>query len=204
MSQAPGSPARRRGPRTGGSDTRAAILSAAREEFADRGYTGATVRSIGTRAGVDAAMINHYFGGKAGLFQEVIQIPFDPTAGLGGVLAGSREELGRRLTLYVLGVWEQPGFREPVLAILRSTGEEPGGARLLREFALARLMPQVREVTRGSDPTRQVALAMTHLFGIVMGRHALELPPLTTPSLDELADHVAPVIQRYLDGTYRD
>ncbi len=203
MSDTPATPSRRRGPRSDGSDTRAEILAAAREEFAERGYASATVRSIGARVGVDAAMINHYFGGKAGLFQEVIEIPFDPGVGLGEVLAGSRELLGRRLAVYVLGVWEQPGFREPVLAILRSAGEEPTGGRLLREFAFARLVPQVRAVTRGPDPTRQVALAMTHLFGVVLGRHALLLPPLTDPSLDELADDVGPTIQRYLDGTYR-
>ena len=204
MSTTPVSPARRRGPRAGGSDTRAAIVAAAREEFAERGYTGATVRSIGARAGVDAAMINHYFGGKAGLFQEVIHIPFDPAEGLGEVLTGSRKDLGRRLALHVLGVWEQPDFREPVLAIVRSIGEEPSGGRLLREFVLARLMPQVREVTEGPDPTRQVALVMTHLFGIVMGRHVLALPALASPSLNQLADDVGPVIQRYLDGTFRD
>ncbi len=203
MSTAPASPARRRGPRSGGEDTRAQILVAAREEFADRGYNGATVRSIGSRAGVDAAMINHYFGGKAGLFQEVVHIPFDPTAGLPDVLAGPRAGLGRRLAHYVLGVWEQPDFREPVLAVLRSTGDDPNGP-LLREYALARVMPAIREVTRGPDPTRQVTLVMTHLLGIVLGRHALEMPPLAAASLDELADDVGPAVQRYLDGTNRD
>ena len=91
MSTRPGLPCAPPGSTLGRRGHTGEILVAAREEFADRGYNGATVRSIGSRAGVDAAMINHYFGGKAGLFQEVVHIPFDPTAGLADVLAGSRE-----------------------------------------------------------------------------------------------------------------
>jgi AcrR family transcriptional regulator len=200
----PPDPARRRGPRSGGGDTRAAILAAAREEFAERGYAAATVRSIGSAAGVDAAMINHYFGTKAGLFQEVIQLPVDPTSGLAEALAGPRQDIGRRLALYFLGLWEQPDFREPIIAVLRSAEAEPSGGRMVREYLLSHVLPQVRGYAVGPDPTRQVALAMSHLVGVAMGRHVLRMDPLATPGVEELADAVGPAVGRYLDGTYRD
>jgi AcrR family transcriptional regulator len=52
--------------------TRTALVAAAAELFAERGYNHATLRDIGERAGVDAAMIARYFGGKAQLYIAVL------------------------------------------------------------------------------------------------------------------------------------
>ena len=67
----------------GGADTRAELLDAARVEFAERGYDGATVRAIADRAGVDPAMVNHWFGGKEALFTAALELPVDPAEVLG-------------------------------------------------------------------------------------------------------------------------
>ncbi len=48
------------------------ILDAARGEFADHGFGAASVRTIAQLAGVTAAMINYYFGGKQGLYETVV------------------------------------------------------------------------------------------------------------------------------------
>ncbi len=53
-------------------DTRQRILNAAGVEFAERGYRGATIRTICRKAGVNVAAVNYYFGGKEGLYKEVI------------------------------------------------------------------------------------------------------------------------------------
>ena len=196
--------ARRRGPRPGGADTRATILAAAREEFAEKGFTAVTVRSIGSRAGVDPAMINHYFGSKAGLFREVTHVPVDPGAGLPEVLAGPRAQLGARLARHVLGIWEDPAFRDAALALIRSSATEVGGPRLLREYLETQLLPRIAASARGPAPVQQTALAMTHIVGVVMGRHIAGLPPLAEPSVEELVAQIAPAVQRYLDGTHRD
>lgn len=195
---------RRRGPRPGGTGTQAALLAAAREEFSEKGFAAATVRSIATRAGVDAAMINHYFGGKAGLFREVTQIPVDPAAGLPQVLAGPHEDVGRRLALHVLRIWEDPTFRDPVLAIVRSAMTEPDGGRSLREFVETQLLALTATVARGPDPQRQVTLAATHIVGVVMARHVIGLESVRSASVEQLADEIGPAVQRYIDGTYRD
>jgi AcrR family transcriptional regulator len=201
VSSPPPATPRRRGPRAGG-DTREAIVAAAREEFASKGYAAATVRSIGARAGVDAAMINHYFGGKAGLFREVTHIPIDPMARLAEVLAGPREGLGERIAGHMLATWEDAAFRDPVLALMRSSTGEPSGARLLREFLQEQLVPVVAGSVRGPDPQQQVALAMAHLLGIAMGRHVVGLDVLRAVPVPVLAAQVGPTIQRYLDGTH--
>jgi DNA-binding transcriptional regulator YbjK len=51
------------------------ILAAAREAFAQRGYDGATIRQIATSAGVDPALVHHYFGNKEQLFAATINFP---------------------------------------------------------------------------------------------------------------------------------
>src|ERR1044072_5125636 len=98
---------RRRGRGRAAQDTRTALIEAARAVFAENGYDGATVRAIATRAGVDAAMVNHWFGGKEGLFaQAVLKLPFDPLELLGILRDGPDEELGERIVRTFITRWD--------------------------------------------------------------------------------------------------
>lgn len=63
---------RRRGPRDAEA-TRAAILDAARAEFAESGLGGGRIDAIADRAGCNKAMIYHYFGSKDALFAAVLE-----------------------------------------------------------------------------------------------------------------------------------
>ena len=78
-------PARGRRP-LGSPDARRAVLDAARELFAELGYERTTMRAVGARAGVDPALIYHYFGDKDGLLSAAIEIPADLAAALAEVL----------------------------------------------------------------------------------------------------------------------
>lgn len=60
--------------RSGEQDRRAQILEAAFEEFADKGFKGATIKSIAQVAGLQSpALIYHYFPDKKSLFREVVE-----------------------------------------------------------------------------------------------------------------------------------
>jgi AcrR family transcriptional regulator len=52
--------------------TRAAILAAARQRFLRESYDSVGLRDIAGDAGVDVALISRYFGGKEGLFRDVL------------------------------------------------------------------------------------------------------------------------------------
>jgi TetR/AcrR family transcriptional regulator, regulator of cefoperazone and chloramphenicol sensitivity len=54
------------------SQTRARLLSAAREVFSQHGFQGATVREICSRADANLAAVNYHFGNKNGLIAEVL------------------------------------------------------------------------------------------------------------------------------------
>jgi len=56
--------------------TREALLAAATQLFADRGFAGATVHAIAVRAHVNKAMINYHFEGKHGLYTAILKRDF--------------------------------------------------------------------------------------------------------------------------------
>ena len=56
--------------------TRAAILEAAKSQFAQLGYDRAGLRDIAAEAGADVALIKRYFGGKEALFTEALKASF--------------------------------------------------------------------------------------------------------------------------------
>ena len=78
----------RRGRRPGSPDTRAEILAVAREQFASRGYAGTSMRAVAAAAGVDAALVHHYFGTKDDLFVAALELKVDPREALRPVVEG--------------------------------------------------------------------------------------------------------------------
>jgi AcrR family transcriptional regulator len=96
----------RRGRRPGSPDTRAAILVEARALFAAKGYAGTSVRAVATAAGVDAALVHHYFGTKDDLFLAALRAPLDPREVLAPVAAAGVDGAGERLVRIFLSVWD--------------------------------------------------------------------------------------------------
>ena len=79
--------ARRSGRRGGESGTRDAILASARTRFGDLGYDRTTIRGIAADAGVDAALVHHFYGSKEQLWPGPDPggaSPADRARGLGG------------------------------------------------------------------------------------------------------------------------
>src|SRR5262245_12633181 len=112
----------RRGRPAGSPPNREAILAAAREQFAERGYDNATIRGIAARAGVDPALVHHYYGTKADLFAAALRMPINPREVLAGVLPGDVATLGERLVRRFLDIWsvESGAIGETILGMLRS------------------------------------------------------------------------------------
>lgn len=177
------------------------MLAAARAAFAERGFDGATIRGIATAAGVDPALVHHYFGSKDQLFLAAVEAPADPADLLPELLAGGRDRLGDGVVRLLLSVWDGP-MQPAGLALVRSAVGNEWGARLLREFLVTQVL---RRVVGSLDlPPREAevrgALVASQLIGLVMGRYVLEIEPLATSTPEELVAALGPTVQRYLTG----
>ena len=64
-----------------GQQTRLRLLDAGLAVFSEVGYHGATIREIAGRAGTNIAAISYHFGGKDGLYAEVVRSAFAEAAG---------------------------------------------------------------------------------------------------------------------------
>ena len=109
--------------------TRAKLLAAGRRQFSRAGYGQVGVREIAAEAGVNAALINRYFGSKMGLFTEVVGDSFT----IGDLLVGDRGPLGERLAGYLLRPRRQ-GF-DPTLVLLHSAPHPDAGGVLRAALA---------------------------------------------------------------------
>ena len=193
-------PARPRGRRPAGEDTRGTILAAARDEFAERGFDGASMRSVARRAEVDPALVRHYFRDKSELFAAgMIPTGANPSEVAGSIAAGGVEGLGVRLLTAVLGVWEADGgvaFRVAFAGM--SSGEVQ--AEALIGYVAREVFGQVVRVLPPPDQQLRVSLVASHVAGLLVARHVLRLEPLASLPADEVVALVGPTLQRYLTG----
>ncbi|WP_033258494.1 MULTISPECIES: TetR family transcriptional regulator [Kitasatospora] len=192
--------AKARGRRPGGGDTRGAVLAAARAEFAARGYERASMRAIARGAGVDAALLHHYFGTKDRLFMAALEFPLDPRAVAENVFAGDPATIGERVAGFVVGLWEQPEVRERLLALVRTaaTSEEVAGA--MRGFMVAELVGRVAARLEVAQPELRVELAMSQVVGLAMARYVIGVEPLASAPPEVLV----PLLGRTLQGCLTD
>jgi AcrR family transcriptional regulator len=187
---------RRTGRRPGQSSSRADILAAARVLFGERGYDKASIRAIAGEAGVDPALVHHFFGTKDELFAAAMEFPVDPETVLPLILTGPREEIGERLVRTFLRIWQDPRVRPQFVGIIRSATTSETGATLLREFISSRLLARVAEAL--DVPRMNLNAAASQMVGVAMFRYVLELEPMASASEEELVALLAPTIQRYL------
>ncbi|MGW5369227.1 TetR/AcrR family transcriptional regulator [Streptomyces sp. NPDC004009] len=196
-----GATARRRGrpPRTESAGTRDRILAAAREEFSERGYEKTSVRGIAKAAGVDSALVHHYFGTKEQIFEASVAVAFAPALEVPDAIADvPPAEVGERLTRFLLGVWENPTTRTPLLAILRSAVNNETAAAVFRRLVASQLLRRVAAQVDLPDAELRAELAAAQLVGAAMMRYVIKLEPLASADLEQIVARVAPVVQRHL------
>jgi AcrR family transcriptional regulator len=188
----------RTGRRPGRTETREEILAAARTQFAEFGYDGATIRGIAAAADVNPALVHHYFGAKEKVFVAALELPVDPATVVPQLLDGPRSEFGERLVRLFLGLWRDPETRKPFLAIIRSAAANEGAARMMRQFVEKAVLIRVADGL--GVPRLRLTGAAAQMLGLVMLRHIIGIEPLASTSEDELAALVAPVVQYYIDA----
>ena len=190
----------RTGRRPGGADTREDILVAAREVFAERGFDGATMRGVARSAGVDPALIYHYFGSKQQLFVAAMEIPYPYEQVLPMVLDGPREQMGERLVRQLLGYWEDPRINPLFRGVVRSAATDPMAAEMVRRMLAEGPFALLAQRIGAPDAELRAMLMASHVMGLALLRYVLEVEPLASAPAERVAGMVGPVIQGYLHG----
>ena len=193
---------RRAGRAAGSPPNRESILAAAREQFAERGYDSATIRSIAASAGVDPALVHHYYGSKDSLFAAALALPVSPRKVLDDVLKGDPETLGERLLRRFLELWssDTEGIGGAVMGLLRSLTTHDDAARMVREFVSREALGRIAEALDIPQPSLRAALVGSQIVGLVLAKHVVKLEPIATADVETLVACYAPTLQRYLTG----
>jgi AcrR family transcriptional regulator len=174
-------------------ETKAVILAAAKQRFAESGFERATIRAIAADANIDPSMVMRYFGNKERLFAAAadfdLQMP-----DLSGV---DRKQLGARLVSHFLDRWERD---EALVVLLRSSTTNDEAAQRMRKIFSSQLRPVIARLGSGDAP-RRAGLIATQVLGMALCRYVLRLPPVVAMSRDEVVAWLGPTVQRYLEGS---
>jgi len=190
----------RTGRRPGESGSREAILDAARTAFGERGFSDASVRDIAGRAGVDAALVHHFYGTKEQLFAAAMRLPVDLAVAIPALLEGGVGGLGERVVGFFLAAFEAGGGQNTLLALLRSAASHERSATMVREFVTKAVLGPVAASLDRPDPELRASLVGSQLIGLAMMRYVVKVEPLASADPRTVVVAVAPTIQRYLTG----
>lgn len=192
------------GRRPGRRDTRADILTAAREAFVEEGYERPSLRSIARRAGVDPALIHHYFDGKPDLYAHALQIGRDlrtVVMEMGRIQAERGDCTGADLVGAFLRFWEEdrPDTAvPPFLVTAQAVSASPQAAAGFREYLEDRVWSLTGAEHPPGEREQRRSLIASQLVGLAWARYVLCLEPLASASPEEVGSWVGPTLDRYL------
>lgn len=194
-------PGKRGGRRPGGQSTKKKILDAAIDIFAENGYDKSSLRSITSRAGVDVALVKHFFGGKEGLFEAAVIRQAEASLELLSRSQNSDDDPARRIAEIYVSIWEDDPTAATIRALFRAILESPQNKERLREVAASyiqkALLPALQETVGSASALRTQAFA-AELMGLGVARYILQFPPLSDASREETVDLVIPLIELHL------
>jgi len=173
-------------------ETKAVILAAARQRFAESGFERATIRAIAADANIDPSMVMRYFGNKDQLFAAAAEfdLRFPDLTGI------ERSEVGVAMASHFLARWEDD---DALIVLLRSSTTNAEAAQRMMAIFAAQLLPAIAKLVPDDAP-RRAGLIATQVLGMALCRFVLRIPPIVAMPRDELIEWIGPTLQRYVDG----
>lgn len=190
----------RRGPRPGSVDTKGEILAAATAVFVRDGYDKASMRAVAREAGVDPALVRHYFAQKTELFVESMRPRIDLSEHAERLAAGEPDLVGERVMTFFVSVWDDPVQGGRILRIMHTALSHQEVGRLVRKIVIEGVIEPVATRMGAPDPAMAAVMTMSQVFGIAMMRYAAKIEPLASMPSERLVALYAPHITRLLHG----
>ena len=182
-------------------DTRGLILAAAATIFGRDGYDAASMRGVAREAGVDPALVRHYFADKAELFTESVAAPMRPDRIVAAALAGPRDRIGENLVRTILNALDQPGASTRIIRLMHTALAQEFAATMLRQFVMREILKRIARELGDEDAELRASFAATQVVGLVIARYGLKIEPLASTPSDVVVARIGPVVQWHLLGT---
>jgi len=174
--------------------TRAAILEAAKIHFARSGYEGGYLRDIAADAGVDAALINRYFGGKDGLFAAALKDSIRPDA----ISQWERKTFGRDIAKMMANHAHHDNDRMHAFQFLLRAATSPTTAPLLNVAVQDRFMAPIRSWIGGEQAEARARIVASVFIGLLVER-LIRDEPLTNNERDAFIERTGELLQSLVD-----
>jgi AcrR family transcriptional regulator len=188
------------GPRDERGVLAARIVAAARDQFAENGWAGTTIRAIARSADVDPALVYHYFGSKEGLLDAATNPPQKWLESIAEVWTTPIEQLGKALITLLLVSWADNDIGPTLRAILQTAAHEPSTREKLRRVVEGSLMGVSKLGSDEQDRLVRSGLIGSQMMGFALMRFVWKIEPVASMSNNEAIAAIAPNLQRYVDG----
>jgi AcrR family transcriptional regulator len=165
-------------------------------QFAGRGYTRTTLRSVGEAAQAHPALLHHYFRTKQQLYRDALDLPIDPWQVLTRLLTQTPQTSSGALVRHFISTWRDTVAGPRLRAMARSTYGDPDGTSMARSHTEAVLIPCFAGAL--GVPEVNVAAALSHLIGLTLADTVLGIGQLNHATKDDLVALVGPSISHYL------
>jgi AcrR family transcriptional regulator len=188
------------GPRDERGVLAARIVAAAREEFAEHGWAGTTLRAVARAADVDPALVYHYFGSKEGLLDAATNPPQKWLESIAKVWTTPMDQLGVALITLLLASWADDEIGPTLRAVLQTAAHEPSTREKLRRIVEGSLMGVSELGSDERDRLVRSGLISSQMMGFALMRYVWKIEPIASMTDDEAIAAIAPNLQRYVDG----
>jgi AcrR family transcriptional regulator len=188
------------GPRDERGVLAARIVGAARDEFAEHGWAGTTIRAVARAADVDPALVYHYFGSKEGLLDAATNPPEKWLENVAKVWTTPIEQLGAALLKLLLASWADDEIGPTLRAILQTAAHEPSTREKLRRVVEGSLMGVSGLGSDERDRLVRSGLISSQMMGFALMRYVWKIEPIASMTDDEAIAAIAPNLQRYVSG----
>jgi AcrR family transcriptional regulator len=192
------------GPREERGVLSARILEAARNQFAEHGWAGTTIRAVARAADVDPALVYHYFGSKEGLLDAATTPPQKWLDAIAEAYTAPEADIGGQLLRLMLESWSDEEIGPTLQAIVLTAAHEPKTREKLRTIVERGMIGQSTLATDEHERRRRSGLIASQLLGLALVRYVWKIGPVASMTDDELLAAMAPNLQRYVDGDLSD
>lgn len=173
--------------------SRAALLDAGAELFAERGYDRTTVRDIAARAGVNQALLFRYFGSKEALFAAVVA-----RTGRDLLAEAPGDQVYAHILRAILDEEKRDGKDHSLLIMLRSSAED-AAARTIRHELGQDYIRAIGQLTEAPDADIRAHLALAWIVGIDLLRTVGNAEPLASTNPEDIVKYVLPAVRTLLE-----